>query len=294
MPRTPLTPTFVAIASGLVLVVAFVYPGLNVFYRLLTIPLWISFATVLCSGLLITAACRSDRHGTDSPRRHGLITLAFTTPSAWSAVLTRQAWEESTDGGRLPNLHRSASKQLNQRLDGIFALIRSSFILPWYTRISPSTSFPNAVEILIRQVLGDVVKRAETVDWSTVLVSRIIPIVTDHVHHFRAVEHLSSTSAAPSPNAALPLPLPANAHTALSEQSHVSSGAPLVEAHFRSTLGRVFDEALPETERSEVVRTIVKEVGIGAILMPCFDMICESDFWNRQIDEKGGRYLHEQ
>jgi hypothetical protein len=29
-------------------------------------------------------------------------------------------------------------------------------------------------------------------------------------------------------------------------------------------------------------------------LMPVFDMLCDSDFWNRQIDERGGRYLHEQ
>jgi hypothetical protein len=39
---------------------------------------------------------------------------------------------------------------------------------------------------------------------------------------------------------------------------------------------------------------MVREVILGTVMMPVFDMLCDSDFWNRQIDEKGGQYLHEQ
>jgi sorting nexin-25 len=59
-------------------------------------------------------------------------------------------------------------------------------------------------------------------------------------------------------------------------------------------LERALESALPENDRSEVVKTMVREVMLGAVMMPVFDMLCDSDFWNRQIDEKGGQYLHEQ
>ena len=188
------------------------------------------------------------------------------------------------------------TRRLNAQLDTIFALVSNTFILPWYTRISPSPAFPNAMEILVRQVLIDLVSRAEAVDWSIVIVSRILPLVKDHLHHYRSVEHLTSTVGGPLPNPALPLPLPLNAHPALSSEARVSVGAisPLVEAYLGNWLGRLLNEAMPISDRSEVVMTLVREIMLGAALLPTFNMLCDHDFWNQQIDERAGKYLHEQ
>jgi sorting nexin-25 len=183
-----------------------------------------------------------------------------------------------------------------ERLNGFFELIIASFILPWFTRISPSRAFPNAVETLLRSFLTDIVRLAEQVDWSALLVSRIIPIITEHIHHYRSVEHLSSSTTTSAPNTSLPLPLPPRPHPALARQDHVPVGiaSPFIEAHLREWLRRVLERSLPEKDRSEVVLTIAREITLGAVLLPSFDMLCDSDFWNRQIEEKGGRYLHEQ
>jgi sorting nexin-25 len=32
---------------------------------------------------------------------------------------------------------------------------------------------------------------------------------------------------------------------------------------------------------------------LGAIIMPVFNMLCDSDFWNRQVSEQGAKLLHE-
>jgi sorting nexin-25 len=278
---------------ALVLALASYTPMYNLVQPLTLLPQWISLTIV---ALLIWGTCvllRAKRKLSPShTRRYGLLALAFTTPSAWSAVLTKHKWEESSSSGVQ---HQSRGTEgLNERLDAVFELIRTSFILPWYNRISPSSSFPNAVDDLIHQSLSELVNRSEQADWSSILVSKIVPTLTDHLRHFRSVEHLSSTG--PSPNAALPLPLPHKSHSALSQQAQVSGKTPLasVETHFRAVLERVVRELIPENDRSEVVSTMVREVLLGTVFLPVFEMLCDSDFWNRQIDEKGGRYLHEQ
>lgn len=217
-------------------------------------------------------------------RQKALRGLAFTTTSAWSAVLTRHSWEEGAKGAA------------GTRFDDILELIKASFVLPWYSRISPSRAFPMAVERVLRHIITDLSKRSETVDWPSVVVSRILPKVRDHLQHYRSIEHLSSTTSRSVSHPALPLPLPANAHPALSPQLHSTAAAnsSSIGSHFRSMLERILNCVVSDNERSEVVQIAIREVVLGAIMLPTFDMMCESDFWNRQIDERGGRYLHEQ
>ncbi|WVF70538.1 hypothetical protein IAT40_005329 [Kwoniella sp. CBS 6097] len=282
-----------------VLLVALTFPRLRITQTVLLTPIYVSSFCFISLAAIVISAVRNERrfrHPSTVPSarlKRALRPLRFTTPAAWSAALTRQSWEERPSP--FTPVHRSASYELNIRLDGFLSLINQHFVLPWYERISPSPAFPHAVEGLIRHILSDVSGRAEAVDWSNVMVSRILPLVTDHFQHYRTIEHLSSSSAEPSPNPALPLPLPRRSHPALSAQPHTSSGvSPSVEAHFRKTLERVLGRCTPEKDQSEVVSTLVRELLLGAVLLPVFDMMCDADFWNRQIDEKGGKYLHEQ
>lgn len=310
-----------------VLVIALaVFPQLNILQNLLLFPAFTSLVLVVIVVLIVRASIRRDlvdpedsvdtlnpvasaelgddaaseeagSLGSLGSRRHrALRSLAFTTPSAWSAVLTRSKWEDDPSPGSIPRVFRAAPPHLAARIDAIFGLVKGSFIIPWYSRISPSSAFPNAVEVLVRQTVANVISQGGEVDWSALVVSKVVPILETHLQHFRSVEHLSSSSLTPSPNPALPLPLPARAHPALSAQSHLGAGSssPAIEAHLRGLLERALESALPESDRSEVVKTMVREVILGTVMMPMFDMLCDSDFWNRQIDEKGGQYLHEQ
>lgn len=266
---------------------------------LLYFPLlfYITFSSAII--LLLVAIARSDarRPGISlvTRQRHALRPLSFTTPSAWSAILTRQAWEQP-GASYSPSIHRSASTALNARLDQILELVKSSFILPWYRRLSPSPAFPNALDSLLRLAAADITKRTEAIDWPSILVGRILPIVTDHLHHYRSIEHLSNHSSRPTRDPSLPLPLPKRLHPAfVGDMAATRDGSlPSIEMHLRSQLARAFGQTLPENEQSEVLKTMMKEIVLGTILLPIFDMISESDFWNRQIDERGGRYLHEQ
>ncbi|OCF73903.1 hypothetical protein I204_05748 [Kwoniella mangroviensis CBS 8886] len=283
--------------SLVVLVMAALFPRLYILQTLLYTPIYVSsvifFAITYTIYRTIKLDDRSSSHSSAARTRHALRPLKFTTPAAWSAVLTRQSWEENPSP--FTPIHKNASNEVTSRLDSFFGLIKVHFILPWYNRISPSPAFPHAVEELIRHILSDVTGRAENVDWPDIMVLKVLPIFSDHFQHYRSIEHLSSSSSAPSPNPALPLPLPRTSHPALSAHPHTSSGvSPSIEAHLRDTLAKVLARSLPEKDRSELVVTIVREIVLGAVLLPVFDMLCDADFWNRQIDERGGRYLHEQ
>jgi sorting nexin-25 len=283
-----------------VLFLALIFPQLSFVQTILLLPIFI--CAIFGSGIAAVTyfAVREELKNTAPDtlayQRHALPKLAFTTSSAWSAVLTRRSWEESPSPIGSTPIRSMSSPGLIERLNTLFDLIKIHFILPWHDRISPSPAFPNAVELLIRQSMSKVIERGEGVDWPDLMVARIVPRLTDHLEHFRSIEHFSSTSAAPAIHTSLPLPLPRKAHPALADAAHARAAglSPNIEAHLRSLVKRLLLHVLPEPEQTEVVSTVVTEVVLGSVLLPVFEMLCDSDFWNRQIDDKGGKYLREQ
>lgn len=283
-----------------VLAFSLVFPRLSLLQTVLLTPAFLAIGGVAIVFAIVTAGIRRESVTDEPPvsqrQRHALRRFTFTTSSAWSAVLTRQHWEDSPSPTWRNPVRQLTARPTTVRLDVLFDLIKAHFIVPWYARISPSRAFPDAVEVLIRQSLSRTVQRGEQVDWPNVLISRMVPLLTEHLNHYRTIEHLSSTSAASKPHTSLPLPLPQKPHPALVNSAHGNAlaSSPTVEAHLRGLVKRMLDHILPDHEKTEVVGTIATEVVLGTVLLPVFDMLSDGDFWNRQIDERGGRYLHEQ
>ncbi|BEJ14621.1 hypothetical protein CspHIS471_0403880 [Cutaneotrichosporon sp. HIS471] len=286
-------------------------------------PLLGAFALTIGIAALLVAAGRAEARSPPTPfstlQCAATRPLAFTTPARWKELIAGMESEAGGAGSRLraagvsDALAEAAAAPLPQsplaaasrtavpgfeapavaaRLDAILGLIRTFYVLPWYTKISPSRAFPDAVESIIRHALGSATKQAEDVDWPSLVTARVLPLVTEHFQHFRSVEHLA---APPSrPDKGLPLPLPTHAHPALTPRN-VSPDAdiPAIEAHLRGHVQRALLVLLPEKERTDVVAIMVREIVLGAIIMPVFNMLCDSDFWNRQISEQGAKLLHE-
>lgn len=285
------------IAASCFLLVAFLvrWRG-QVMTTLLFVPICILSGGALLVIAAVFAAASAEKYQ-QAPtfldrQRSAAKPLAFAARGSWARVVSVTDSEEKQPF--FEAIYGLESTLAVTRIDRLLGLIRKSFIHPWYIRISPGRAFPDAVERNVRHALSQVAHRAEAVDWPSLVVSRILPIAADHFQHYRSIEHLSSPIVA-SPAASLPLPLPGNAHAALSVRNHISaeSNIPTIEDHLRTIVERMLADLLPSTEQSEVVLTIVREIVLGAVLMPVFNMLCDSDFWNRQIDEQGGRYLHQ-
>jgi len=287
----------VAAAAGFLATAIVLHWRFNVLVTLLAAPILVSCGIAFGLDVAVIAVARMDRtqpgRSFAERQRDAIRPLTFAVREEWEKQVAEREAEDSASQS-FAAIYGLDTPKVSARLDRLLFLIRDSFILPWYLKISPSRAFPDAVERNIRHALSQVGRRAEVVDWPNLVVSRVLPIMTDHFQHYRSIEHLSNSIAA-TPSSSLPLPLPKNPHTALLSHNHISaeSNIPSIEEHFRGIVERILQDVLPASEQSAVVSTIVREIVLGAILIPVFNMLCDSDFWNRQIDEQGGKYLHQ-
>lgn len=239
----------------------------------------------------------SDKKATMSygERRRSVPPLIFTSPAAWSVTQTRASWETTTTSHRPP--FPNASPKLSSSLDDLLALIMRDFVCRWYDKISDSPVFPNAVERTIRETLGSLGERLGDLDWSDVIVGKILPLVTTHVETFRTAEHalrgqdlrthltesdeldlfLASRYASEAPLGKL--------HAAVDVAS--PNSRPAEEAWLSGLVGKILPLIMPEREaESTAVRIMAREIVACAVILPVIELLSDPDFWNKIIDEK--------
>ncbi|KAK4053527.1 tRNA (guanine-N(7)-)-methyltransferase (tRNA(m7G46)-methyltransferase) [Microbotryomycetes sp. JL201] len=228
--------------------------------------------------------------------------FTFTSKAAWSAVQVRAGWEQSQDGGKADLAW--ASSELNEAIDSLLQLITRDFVLRWYKRLSDSPAFPSAVDTVLRHVLDQVAQRVSSVDWTELVVARILPIVTTHAERFRTAEHAirgQQLRNRLTESSELDLFL-ANRYAAETEQKtlHESvniaspNSKPAEEAWLRSFTARLLPLLLPAHEcNSPIVATLVQEIAACTVLSNIVEAVSDPDFWNRIIDQKAGTAIRD-
>lgn len=182
--------------------------------------------------------------------------------------------------------------------------VKTDFVLPWYSRISPSSTFPDALERSILHCVDQAARKLSPVDAAELCATRILPNVTKHFDEYRKLEHLLHSTERGSITAASPSRLGSTPSTAVSAatilQAHhqhlhpalpataLSNPMPSVEAHLRTRVVEpLLRVLLPEEDaQSPAVLAIVREIITCSILMPLVDILAEPDFWNQLIDDK--------
>ncbi|TFK41847.1 PhoX domain-containing protein [Crucibulum laeve] len=229
--------------------------------------------------------------------------FAFSTPAAWQAVLTRSQWSQNVPQS-LPDLYPQ-SEEISAGLNDVINKIVRDFVSSWYKDISSSPSFPTAVSSVIHASIEQLIERASTVDFSALVVKRILPRVTAHIEQFRKSEIalrgaglersltqseeldilLASTYASKGDgklHAAIQ-----NLSTTFTRQSE--------EMHLRYLVDKALPYILPEKEaRSKALKIVVREIVTCSVLYPIMDMVTDPDFWNRSIDQVAGAAIHQQ
>lgn len=219
--------------------------------------------------------------------------LAFSTPAAWQAVITRSQWSTQSPQN-LPPLAPSYPV-LSSSLNEILIMIVRDFVLVWYKKLSPSPSFPTAVSTTLHASLDTLLGRVSTLDIPSLVVRRILPKVTAHVEQFRESEialrgaglerHLTESEELDlllagryaGPRGKLH-PAVENLASAVTKQSE--------EAHLRGLIGQALPFVLPpDAAASRAVRIVVREIVTCAVLGPVMDMLADPDFWNRTVDQ---------
>lgn len=210
---------------------------------------------------------------------------------------TKASWESSTSLSNRPSLFPDAPPFLAAAIQDLLSLITRDFIVKWYSSMSDSPVFPNAVEKTISETLVSVANRVSEVDWSDVLVGRILPLLTNHLDTSRAAEQALRRQDLLPDSDELDLFL-ASRYAAELESGKLHQAVdvaspnsrPAEEAWLRSLFDQILPLILPEREiESPAVAIMVREIVSCAVMLPVFDMVGDPDFWNRIIDDKVSR-----
>ena len=291
--------------TGQVVLVAILAVTVPVLGRLLFSPLalvvLVPLGVVLLAFLLLTSnillayalqTWRS-RHSSRRNTQHSAKPLAFSTPAAWQAVLTRSQWSTKENHTQHPLL--PSSPDLSSLLDSIITNIIRDFVMVWYESISTSPIFPNTLEDTIYSAAEDIISRLEHLDIPTLLVRRILPQITAHIEKFRQSEialrgvglerHLTQSEE-------LDLLL-ANKYAGRDGKLHPAVenlASPVTkqteQAHLRGVIERILPYVMPEKEvGSKAVIVVAREILACVVMGPAMEMLSDPDFWNRLIDQ---------
>ncbi|KAF8522877.1 PhoX domain-containing protein [Hysterangium stoloniferum] len=238
----------------------------------------------------------------DKSLRAAARPLAFSTPAAWQAVITRSQWSTQSPQS-LPSLAPSYPV-LSSSLNDILIMIVRDFVLVWYTKLSSSPSFPSAVSTTLHGSMTSLICRVSTLDLPSLIVHRVIPKVTAHVEQFRQSEvalrgaglerHLTESEELDillagryaGPGGKLH-PAVENLASAVTKQTE--------EAHLRGLIDRALPFVLPpDAAGSKAVRIVIREIVTCAVLGPIMDMLSDPDFWNKSIDQLAGEAIRQQ
>jgi sorting nexin-25 len=263
-------------------------------YLILLSPVIILFVALSCFLANILVGIVLDKQPAHrNALTHAARPLAFSTPAAWQAVLTRSNWSQKTPQSLSP-LYPDLPV-VSSTLNDIMIFVVRDFVLTWYKDISSSPSFPTAVSSVLHDSLERLLQTTATVDLSALLVKRILPKVTAHIEQFRQSEvtlrgaalerRLTQSEELDMLLASRYAGKGSKLHPAVENLSSTFTKQN-EEIHLRTIAERMLSHVLPEQEaHSKVLRVIVREVLVCAVLYPIMDMVSDPDFWNRMIEQ---------
>lgn len=240
---------------------------------------------------------------TTSQRSRAYDTLATQTPTI--AFARKEHWQAETDRFRTdreytPQKLYPQSFLISDALDGLVTLALRDFVSSWYKNISKDPTFVNEIDRGIRCAIAEIRDRLFREDIVIVVVSRVVPIITQHLRDFdiaeRAVrgkalnrsvtesEELDMAIAAKYREGKLhPAASLTYSDTKLSEQEYL-----------RKILVRILPEVLPESLlKSRAVSVLIKEIVACAVLFPVFQMLADPDFYNQLMEGYGRTALQD-
>ncbi|KAG8998735.1 Intermediate filament protein, partial [Tulasnella sp. 427] len=236
--------------------------------------------------------------------RHAARPLIFSTPAAWQAVLIRSKWSSSTSSrGPHPPLVPDFP-DISSLLEEIIEFIIRDFVLVWYSKISPSSSFPSALDDTIHSALTIILSRVELLDLPSLLVHRILPKITSHVERFRQSEmalrgigverHLSQSDELDLLLASRYAGKGGKLHPAVENLSSPVTKQ-TEQAHLRMLVEKALPLVMPEKEiQSRSVLVVAREIIACVVLSSVTEMLADPDFWNKTIDQAAGAAIRQQ
>ncbi|EAT77552.2 hypothetical protein SNOG_15009 [Parastagonospora nodorum SN15] len=213
--------------------------------------------------------------------------VAFVAPEKWKAE--REALTKRNMYMMEP-IH-PASYVISDSIDVLIGLILRDFVKSWYGNISKSPTFVNEVDNAVRAAMGELRDRILAVDMVETVVSRMIPIITEHLRASYDAERIvrgRKLSRNITDSEELDVAIAAKykdgrLHPAASLA--YSNTKPVQQQHLRNIVARLLPKIMaPSMCTSPAVNVLIKEIVACAVLSPVMQMLADPDMWNQLME----------
>jgi sorting nexin-25 len=258
----------------------------------------ITATVALQAWLILTAAWpkESQEAAAAAAYAYGPRHVAFIAPAKWKAE--REALTKRTMYDMEPLY--GPSFLISDSLDVLVGLILRDFVKGWYGNISKSPTFVNEVDRAVRASLGDIRDRILAVDMVETVVSKMIPLITDHLKASYEAERVvrgRKLSLDVTESEGLDLAIAAKykdgrLHPAASLA--YSDTKSVQQQHLRSLVARLLPKVMPRNmTTSPAVNVLIKEIVACAILAPVMQILADPDTWNQLMEGYGRTLMQE-
>lgn len=211
---------------------------------------------------------------------------AFGAEGAWEQEKASQA-----RSGYSPVRLFPASFVVSDNLDAVLDLVLRDFITSWYSNISPSPAFAIEVDRTIRTALVSIRDRLLQLDFVDVAISRVIPIITNHLREFDQAERVirgKKLNRNVTESEELDLAIAGKYREGRLHPAASLSFADtrlLQQEHSRKVASRLLQEVVPgDLLKSRAVSVLLQEIVACAILSPVMQLLSDPDTWNQLLE----------
>lgn len=248
-------------------------------------------ASVGLLGLVIlTVRQRNENYGIKN------VSVAFIKPDNWRKEVANV--RQSTQYRARPLY--PGSLVVSEGMDELLSFITRDFVSSWYHNISPSPIFANEVDRTIRVALENLRDRLMAEDMISLVVSRIIPIVTAHLKEFDVAErsvrgrnlNRNVTEFGELDLAIAKKYRDGRLHPAVALS--VSDQKAVQQEYLRKLAVGLLPQLFPESVLdSRIVAVLIREIISCAVLFPVVNALSDPDTWNQSIEAYGRTALQD-
>ncbi|KAL8756029.1 MAG: hypothetical protein Q9184_004629 [Pyrenodesmia sp. 2 TL-2023] len=263
---------------------------------------YLGFAFTL--GFAVSLAALGAVAGLAVRRKHN-VTLSPAQTTRSLAFTGAQEWQKETRWLSEQALYKQEplyppSFVISESLDGLLDRLLRDLVGSWYGNITGSPNFVNSIDSAIRAALIDIRKRIFKIDIVEVGVSRIAPIVTQHLKDFYEAERVirgKNLNRSVTESEELDLAIAGKYRDGrLHPAASLAYSDPRIvqQDYVRKIVLRLLPEVLPENMiKSRAVSVLIKEIVSCSVLTPLLQLLSEPDTWNQLLEAYGRAMLND-
>ncbi|KAN0079249.1 PXA domain containing protein [Elaphomyces granulatus] len=230
-------------------------------------------------------------------REHQLTpTIAFLAPDRW----TQDVLNYRQNGLYQPDPLYPQSLAVSEGINELLSLVSRDFVSSWYRKISKNPVFVNEVDRAIRVALGNLRDILLSEDVVSIVVSRIVPILTTHLKEFDSAERAvrgKNLTRSVTESEELNLAIAGKYREGkLHPAVAVSFGDQtlLQQDHIRKAVVRILPQLLPDRILSSRASSVlVTEIVACAVFFPVVTLLSDPDSWNQLMEAYGHTALQD-